>query len=583
MPSRGHSFDWFDLRAVTILVPSLLATLAAWWSVYSQGLELRQARFQAVAEETLAEIAGRMAVYEEALLSARAFMDSSQEVTRAEWSSFVGGLNILHRSPGIQGIGFAQRVRQGQEEGHELAQRQNGIPDYRITPPGPRSIYFPVVYLEPSQGSNQKAFGFDMFSEPVRHAAMVRARDSDRPAMSGRVTLVQETGESVQAGALLYVPVYAQGAPVALVGQRRDAILGFVYAPFRIDDLFNAVLGPRRRDLCVAVADVDRADGYLFESTGCTPGAFVTTKVLDIYGRNWSVRINSTPRLDRETGNDLLALVVLVAGIAISLLLVVATQSMVAERRRREALSEANQDLAVVNRDLDAARRQADTANAAKSRFLAAASHDLRQPMQTLGIYLHLLSESTPPAHKPVAAEALRAFDTTQRMLSSLLDIAALESGNQQMQRQGVDMAALLTALAGQIRPLAAARGLEVRLRTCPVQVETDPVMMERMLRNLMDNALKYTAKGAVLLACRQGRDGGLRVKVADSGPGIPPDKRDLIFEDFYQVANPERDRSKGLGLGLATVSRTARLLGYRLELYSRLGKGSSFVVVIPR
>lgn len=576
MGERGILRAGFDPRTLLILLPSLLVTLAAWWGVSSQERALQRVRFDAVADEAVAEIVNRVATYEHTLRGASALFDASSEVKRDDWGRYVARLDLGRRYPGIQGLGFAERVAPDRLEQHERDVHASGYPDYRVTPTHPREIYYPIVFLEPLSGRNLRAFGYDMFSDPVRRAAMVRARDSFGPTLSGKVMLVQETGEDVQAGALLYLPVYQSGGDVSDPDARRAAIQGFVYAPFRIGDLVTAILGRRLDAVCIGLFDESMApENLLFANPGCTPGAFEVTQVIDMYGREWIVRIRSTPALDTTLGEGVFSWIVLVSGFAITLLLMIAAHLMIAERHRWAALRRANQAL-------DAARRQAEGADAAKTRFLAAASHDLRQPLQTLGIYLHLLADRGGERLRPLVESAMQGFDATSRLLNSLLDIAALESGKMRPEVKRIDIAALVTRIADEARPAAQLRGLDLRVRMCTAEVETDPVMLERVVRNLVENALKYTRAGGILVACRATVD-AVRISVADSGPGIPSEQRELIFEDFYQIANQERDSRKGVGLGLATVARLSRLLGYRLELFSRMGQGSTFVVVVPR
>lgn len=562
------------LPVLAILLPSLAAVLAAWWTVSSQADALERARFDTIAHEAVSEIENRLDAYEQVLRSGVALLEASRMVTRKDWRRFVERLEVDRRYPGLQGFGYAMRLRPDQVARHEDRVRAEGFPHYGVKPAGRRDVYYPIVFLEPLADRNLRAFGYDMFSEPVRAAAMALARDTGAPAMSGRVILVQETEENIQAGALLYLPYYGpQGDPGSITG-RREAIRGFVYSPFRMDDLFAAILGDRGKSLCVWVYDQEvEADSLLYGPEGCAAGRFQARHTITVGARNWVVRLVSTPALDRTVADRHSGPLAL-SGLIIAALLLVATRSMAIERRRRLALADSN-------RALDTARRQAEAANASKTRFLAAASHDLRQPLQTLGIYLHLLADQGPPHLRILADPAVQAFDAARRMLNSLLDIAALESGALQQEPQPLDAADLLARVAAESRAEAAGKGLDLRLRLAPAPVRTDPVSLERVVRNLVNNAIKYTDRGIIRLACRVVGDQA-RIVVSDTGRGIPADRRELIFEDFYQLGNPERDPSKGLGLGLATVSRLARLGGYRLRLRSRPGCGSSFIVELP-
>lgn len=561
------------VRALLILALSLLATLAAWRWTSLQGAALEQVRFNLFADEVVAQIHDRMEDYNHVLLGGVALLEVSQQVDRQEWHDFFERFALDRLYPGTQAVGLALRVRAGQWVEHEAAVRAEGFPDYSIKPAGMREEAYPIVYIEPFAGRNLRAFGYDMFSEPERHEAMARARDTGEPALTGNVVLVQETGADIQPGILLYRPDYGKMRPKT-VEERRQAIVAFVYAPLRMGDLARGVLGERLSLMCVQI--YDQAGGELsrlFATAGCEAGVHATEKQLEMFGRHWLVRVQSTPRMDQHVAATLSHLI-LAAGAVISLLLVWAVMAMLAEHRRRLAL-----DAALA--DLEVARAQAAGAAAAKSRFLAAASHDLRQPLQSLGLYLHLMvGQRAQPG--PVEEAAQQAYDGTVRLVEAMFDAAALESGRAKPTLSRFDAAELIERIARESRGLAATQGLTLRHRVCHAEVETDLVMLERLLRNLVNNALKYTQKGGILIACRRAGD-RVRISVADSGPGIPKDKLELIFEDFYQLENPERDSRKGLGLGLATVARLAHLLDYRLKVYSRVGLGSAFSVEIPR
>jgi signal transduction histidine kinase len=560
------------LHAAVVLALSMAATLAAWRWTSQQGEVLETTRFNQYADEAVNELRERMEGYNQLLLSGVALFDASDAVGREEWRRFFGRLDVGRLYPGTQGVGFAQRVEAGQWGAHEARVRAEGFPEYRIVPPGVRALSFPIVYLEPFSGRNLRAFGFDMFSEPVRHEAMARARDGGNAALTGKVVLVQETDRDVQPGVLLYLPSYV-GNPQG-VEDRRDTIRGFVYSPLRMGDLVRGVMGDRLSRLCVELYDHAPEPGnQLFASQDCRAGHYASEARFEVFGRQWVMRVRSTPALDDEIANRRSKLI-LGAGSIISLLVVWAVLSMLAERRRRVALDRALGQL-------EAARAEAAGALAAKGRFMAAASHDLRQPLQSLGLFLQLMVERSPKLGA-VERAAQQAYDATSRLVEAMFDAAALESGRAKPVVEPVEVAHLVEAIAAEHQAEAARRGLSLRVRVCPEVVETDKVMLERIIRNLVSNALKYTHSGGVLIACRA-TDSLVRIKVADSGPGIPEDKRDLIFEDFYQIENPERDPRKGLGLGLATVSRMARALGFRLYVLSREGMGSTFVIELPR
>ena len=249
------------------------------------------------------------------------------------------------------------------------------------------------------------------------------------------------------------------------------------------------------------------------------------------------------------------------------------------ERQRAEA---EQQRLAELNLHLEAA-------NAAKTRFLAAASHDLRQPVQALALYMAALEREPLAAsgHELVGcmSESLRALGG---LFDVLLDVSRLDAGVVPVNAQTLPLAALLRRLVHEMQSRAQAQGLQLRLHQAPGAQDaaalSDPALLEGVLRNLLDNALKYTSRGGVVLRLGPGRDAGSwRVEVRDTGIGIASAQQAQVFHEFFQIGNAERDHGKGLGLGLAIVKRTVELLGHLLALCSRPGRGSSFQVELPR
>ncbi|MDQ2103921.1 hybrid sensor histidine kinase/response regulator [Azospirillum isscasi] len=231
---------------------------------------------------------------------------------------------------------------------------------------------------------------------------------------------------------------------------------------------------------------------------------------------------------------------------------------------------------------LRAAREEAVRAGQAKVRFLAAASHDLRQPAQSLTLFGAVLAERLADHPQlPLVQTMNRSVEAMRALLDALLDVARLDSGIVRPEVALFPLAEMMERLKTDYGPRAGAKGLELRVHPLKVQVRSDAVLLERLLRNLLDNAVRYTAAGGVLLGCRR-RGMILRIEVVDTGVGIPADKLDEIFEEFVQLGNAERDRSRGLGLGLAVVKRLSHLLGLPVRVRSRPGQGTCFTVEVP-
>jgi len=233
--------------------------------------------------------------------------------------------------------------------------------------------------------------------------------------------------------------------------------------------------------------------------------------------------------------------------------------------------------LTVQKAEAEDARRAAEQANLAKSQFLAAASHDLRQPLYALGLFSASLETLKLDAEgKRVAGNIQDNIAALESLFDGLLDVSKLEAGAVQPHAAAVSVDELFDRLSHYFRPLAAERGLDLRLRSGGEIVWSDPILLEQVLSNLISNALRCTPKGAILIAVRQRGDRAL-FEVWDTGIGIAEPDLKRIFDEFVQLGNPERDRRKGLGLGLSIARRSVALLGGEIEVSSRPGKGSRF------
>jgi signal transduction histidine kinase/CheY-like chemotaxis protein len=234
-------------------------------------------------------------------------------------------------------------------------------------------------------------------------------------------------------------------------------------------------------------------------------------------------------------------------------------------------------------KELSRQRDLLERTNKSKSRFLAAASHDLRQPVAALMIFLEQLEfeQHLSVKGKGVLEHAQHATSSMCSLLDSLLDISRLDGQAIRKSIRPFSIRKLFDEMEDEFRQLAEQKGLRLKFSTCSAVIESDRVLMGQILRNLVSNAIRYTPAGRILVGCRH-RQGMLSIEVHDTGIGIAEDQLPKIFDEFYQVDNSERDRQQGLGLGLSIVDRAARLLGHTLTLTSRLGIGSSFALTVP-
>lgn len=232
--------------------------------------------------------------------------------------------------------------------------------------------------------------------------------------------------------------------------------------------------------------------------------------------------------------------------------------------------------------DLRAAKNEAERASLAKSKFLAAASHDLRQPVQALVFFAATLETRVIDGMAATILGDMRgSIDSLNVLLESLLDVSRLDAGLISPRMVNFSLSTLTERLVAEITPLAKDKGLTVRAVGSSAVIRSDPVLLGRVLQNLLANAVRYTRNGAILVGCRR-KGSSVAIEIWDTGIGIPGDRLEDVFQEFVQIGNSERDRSQGLGLGLAIVNRLGKLLGHPLNVRSVEGRGSVFSIQVP-
>lgn len=537
-------------------------------------------------------------------------------------------------------IFWAPRVTLPTREVYEQEVRGEGLADYqireldvdgRLVRAGERAEYFPVHAIEPRE-QNERALGFDLASDEASKLALTSARDSGMQAVTPAIRWVQEEGP--QDAFLLLTPVYANASPQTMPGERRARFLGFVAAVFRVTDVVGAAFhGISERQFYFRLFDRAPTEEktLLYSSAGAEKYAKENNRTgymtrIQFGGHSWDAEfIPSAAYIVDQRGwagwyrYALLVGSLLVISLIGTLLLIFTGRerhiSLITDAVARvgrgdravriaifrhsplralekginemAAKIEENQGqlerrVAQATAELRAKKEESEAATLAKSRVLAYASHDLREPLHALELFVsHLKRLPLNYETAKIVSNVDTCVGTLGELLDGLLDLHRLDSGLIKPTPQAVRVSELWEWLQRAFSETAAAKQLELRFRPSPLWLMTDAQLLHRILLNLASNAIHYTRTGGVLIACRRAGKHA-RLQVWDTGSGISLEHRQEIFKEFIQLDNPERDRTKGLGLGLTIVERAARVLGHRLSLRSVPGRGSCFTLEVP-
>lgn len=572
----------FSLREILITLSVLFAgLLITAISVNNARINLRRAEvreFEYSANEYRSKIENRLAEHAQLLRSGVALFSVSDTVTREEWHEFYLRTGISKFLPGIQGFGFAKLIRPNHLQQHIKEMRESGYPEYNVVPEGIRDIYSSIVYLEPFEGSNLRAFGYDMFSEPVRRKAMETAIDSNMAMLTGKVVLVQETGNDFQAAVLMYLPVYAKGMPVNTVEERQKAIQGWVYNPYRMNDLMSGIFGDTS-DKRIQVKIYD-GNNISEESLLYTNHGEINDNVTDDMSiilpvefnhKRWTLSFSANRAQVSifQSGQ----LVILVSGIVISLLLFILSFMQIRSSLRTQQIQHLNTQLEKLNND--------------KDRFISILSHDLKSPFTAiLGFLDLLLSDLRSFSIEEIEHHVKMVNDSarnTYNLLEDLLLWTRAHSGSIPFNPRLLHARDIYEEVVEVLMPSALAKNINVIYHEDEsIHIFADNDMLKSILRNLLGNAIKFTGDNGKIRVSAMREDGNVIISVSDNGIGMSPEHQAKLFNITDVLSTSGTRGEQGSGLGLILCKEFVERHGGRIWVNSKPGKGSDFRFSFP-
>jgi signal transduction histidine kinase len=409
---------------------------------------------------------------------------------------------------------------------------------------------------------------------------MGQARDTGEPAASGRVTLVQERLDpsNPQAGFLIYVPVYHGGEVPTSIDDRRRRLLGFVYSPFRADDLLDGILEHSPQPgVSLEIYDGNIAPDRVVYRSGDPASGLEAAQTIGVAGRDWTLVMRGDPAAANASGRGFRALVA-ASGVLLSVLLLIVTRAQVRARATAERTTEE------LRRSEEALRR----ANQAKDEFLATMSHELRTPLNAIMGWAFMLQQGqVAPKDQAHAYEVIARNARAQTtLIEDLLDVSRATAGRLTLNRRELDITALLKAAGDSLEPAARAQQLSIRCDLPPDlgTMHADPVRLQQIVLNLLSNAVKFTPAGGEITLTASGTRDSVTFVVCDTGTGIAAEALPLVFERFWQADRSTTRAHSGVGLGLTICRHLVELHGGTIDASSAgEGQGTTIRVRLPR
>ncbi|MDH4944348.1 CHASE domain-containing protein [Sulfurimonas sp. C5] len=535
-----------------------------------------QERFERNVEKTLDHLQERMFIYENILRTGIGFFHGSDGVTWKEWHDFAGALDLAANSPGMQGFGYSKMIQAEEIESIEEEMRKN-LPFFSLKPKSKRNIYSAILYLEPLDERNLEAIGYDMYSEPTRREAMDIARDTGSAAITKKVTLVQEIDEDLQAGILMYLPLYKKGAETSTIEQRRKALEGFVYSPFRMKDFMSKVEYQRN------LLEIEIYDGEELETNHLLYSDFTsfaksakyqTLRPLHMNNLTWYIRFASTAQFDSSTESPY-PLMITLAGLIINftLLLIVLTLINSLQKLKEQTKKTKEQTSYMLHQ----------SRKAQMGEMVSLIAHQWRQPLSSISTITGTLSIDVMMENynQDFFSEKLNEIDNLAIHLSSTInDFRDFFKDKKQKEKATVQ-----EIIAGTMQIIGSSlesKNIDLIYETeDEVYVHTYVNEIKQVLLNILKNAedalMEKKGKNLKIWISWELKDNVVKLYIEDNAGGIPNHIIKNIFEPYFSTKG---DEGTGLGLYMSKTIVEEHCQG-KLSVKNTL-TGARFTISLP-
>jgi signal transduction histidine kinase len=516
-------------------------------------------------------IKSRSSEFEQILLTLSAYQITQPNLPRQQWNQFISQSKVLDRHPYITGVGQVDVVRRDNLPQYVESQ-QGELPGLAIFPSGDREMYTPVKYRAPDDATNKKSIGYDMFSEPLRRATMIKARDQGMPAMTPPLQLLQDSGDKTKIGVIMYYPIYSSGTIPETVEERRAQNTGFSFIGFRPSDFIANVDSANPEQLMSSSYSInDASTGVSMTSkisnTSASDTKYTQTQTTDIIDRQWMIMLTSyQPALQRWTAPG----VTFLLGIATSFAVGALITYLMARRLVR----------------LDV-QHQSELQRT-KDELLALTSHQLRTPASGVKQYVGMLLQGfvgeLTPQQEVIAKKAFAANERQLETINQLLHVAKADADQLVLQKEPINLIEFVTQIVDEMQDTASEHGSEIQIKSPKrdVIVLADERYLRMAIENLISNALKYSESGRPVKITIAARKELVLLAVRDYGVGISEEDIQKLFKKFTRIPNSLSRSVGGSGLGLFLAEQIMIAHDGDIEVDSKVGKGSIFTITMP-
>ncbi len=563
------------------LILSALTFLLIW--VQQKNIWLNQFNHQVQKEMFIFQ--GKLEVNEQVLVGVRSFFEASTHVDSNEFKLYT--IPILRNYTFIKALSWNPRVSAAERKGYEDNIRNKFFPSFsfkeksmdgNMDRAGSSAEYVPVYYIEPLQG-NEKAWGFDLASNPARHKSLNEARDQGKPLATDKITLVQE--KQRQAGVLIFVPFYGKDGVPETRSERRKNLKGFISGVYRVGDMVDKMIVPSlSKGLTLAIFKNNELneENKLYGNL-ITASPLQVTSQINFSGRLWTIVWQGSSSFG--DGFNIGYAILGSAGVLGLFIFISIIFELNSSRTRliEHEVSTRTADLEEARRKLEFSKFEAEKANRAKSLFLANMSHEIRTPMNAvLGYSQILLRKKTLDKD---TKDAIKTIDSSSKnllkMINEVLDISKIEAGKMELNPNDFDLDDLIRNLSNLFELRCKEKNLQWTVEGFfdPLPVHSDETKLRQVLVNLLGNAIKFTNDGEVTFTVTALENDQYRFDITDTGRGIPLEAQEKIFDAFQQ--DDAGSANGGTGLGLAIAKKQLQLMGSNLFLESKVNEGTKF------